>query len=207
MIVFVPAYDEQTRANLDCLRPFIPGNALIESAATAANLTQVVAASSSDAALLFWSHGAHEGVRGQDKAIALGASQLAQLSPRRTYAFACHTGTSFGREASERGWQWWGYTGAISAPGDHPNEQRILGSAMWRVAEIFLGCEGDPRTGALGEIRRTAERCAEHLDELGPDVDVDSYVCARHLWSRLRVWLPGFDEELAPDGAERGLLL
>jgi hypothetical protein len=134
VIQFVTAYDEPTRANLAACRKLLSACALVGVHASAERLIEELVARPIEP-LAIWSHGNHEGPVDDARTPALPSHALARIRPRTVWAWACHTGTSFGARMAEAGWTWWGYTGVVSAPGTAPGEILIVSSALY----VFSG--------------------------------------------------------------------
>jgi len=120
MIVFVPAYDEATAANLAIATALMTDDcrALVDERARREFLLPALAAPG--VPLFAMTHGRPQLLRGQGGAPALVIADAASLAPRAVFAFACHTATEMGRVFAENGTDWWGYTGAISSPTTDP---------------------------------------------------------------------------------------
>lgn len=199
MIVFVTDYDGATAANRRALALYLPEDALVGAAARRETLVAALR-EAPGSPLAVWSHGSHGGPCEQGGQTALSVDLLTTVAARRAYVYACHTGTSFGGQAAAVGWTWWGYTGAVSAPGDDPQELAVIGQAFWATLELFQASDAATTTPErMQQAQDIAARFEEDLDELS--AAVDNYLCLLHLWSRLRAWLPGRPEPVAPTGA------
>jgi hypothetical protein len=206
VIAFVPAYDEATHANLNCIRDRLPPSALTGPDATRVALHAAMAREPTSS-VVFWSHGDHFGPKDQSGSTALGSSELDADRPRQVFAYACHTGTDFGRLASGRGWTWWGYTGPVTAPSDVAEECRILAVAMWDVVAVFEAAGDTPTTPDLDRVEAIGRDCFDAIDDaIGDDALYESLCCAKNLWDRLRVWIPGREEPLSSTGSCPGML-
>lgn len=208
MILFAPAYDPATRSNHRMALRFEDraSFALLNEDATRVRL--LLALQASTESLVAFSHGTHDGFKGQDAEMALVSTDAPSLGGRRTFVYACHTGTDLGRTMALSGIAWWGYTGPITAPPDHADEADIVAPVFEYLVTAFLGNQ-DP--GSLPEIfDRLQSRCAEaeeRLDVMGEDVDMEAYFCLLHIWARLRVWWPGIERPLHHPGCPIPLLL
>lgn len=199
MIAFVPAYDEATRANFQAVGRHLPANALVGPLADRAGLLAALNLISGSP-LVIWSHGTHDGPLGDMGQLALNAGDVVALAGRPTYVFACHTGTSFGSTAAHAGWTWWGYTGAVSAPGGTTAELQLMGLAFQEVLHFFLTAHTNvTQPQQLAGLQAIADRFEQQLDVLG--ATADNYLCLLHLWSRLRVWTAHAAAPIAPPNA------
>jgi len=199
MIAFVPAYDEATRANFQAVGSHLPANALVGPLAQRQGLLAALHLVPGSP-LVIWSHGTHAGPLGHMGQPALNSGDVAALAGRPTYVFACHTGTSFGGTAAHAGWTWWGYTGAVSAPGGTAEELRLMGLAFREVLHFFLTAHANvTQSQQLAELQTIADRFEEQLDALG--AAADNYLCLLHLWSRLRVWTAHAAAPISPPNA------
>jgi hypothetical protein len=200
MIAFVPAYDEATHANLKAVGVHLPADALVGPDAHRAKLIAALRLEP-DSPLAIWSHGTHDGPLGHQDQFALLAGDVTGLAGRPAYVYACRTGTSFGGVASRAGWTWWGYTGAVSAPGGEDVELVLMGLAFRDVLSFFLTTHATVmQPSHLVEVRAIADRFEEQLDKM-VDAAWENYLCLLHLWSRLRVWTPCADVPIAPQDA------
>lgn len=206
MITLVTNYDIETQANYTALCPYLDEHALVGENAIRNQLLKALRQWPTSC-LGVWSHGTHDGPREQGGGIALHLDDLKAVSPRPAYVFACHTGTRFGRAAAAEGWHWWGYTGAIGAPGDNAQEVAILGRALWTAFQLFRAVSSlDDIPETLTALKESVSRWEEELDQAS-DASGDSYLCLLHLWDRLRVWVPGADEPVAPEGCCSPILI
>jgi hypothetical protein len=197
MIAFVPAYDEATHANLRAVGTHLPANALVGPDAHRDRLIAVLRLEL-DTPLAIWSHGTHDGPLGDQGQSALLAGDVAELPSRPAYVYACRTGTSFGGIAARAGWTWWGYTGAVSAPGGTDAELALMGHAFRDVLNFFLTTHATVvQPSQLDEVQRIVDRFEEQLDQIVNSA-WENYLCLLHLRSRLRVWRPGAVAPIAP---------
>jgi len=206
VIVFVTAHDEATTSNLGALARRLPADALVGDSATSSALVSSLRTRAA-ARLVAFSHGDHAGLVAQDGTPALPLHKLALVGSRSAFAYACHTGSVFGRRARDHGWIWWGYTGAVCAPGDGDAEREIVGNAMWAVVALFMeSSDPDQIGGALDEIRHICEASADELDG-DPGASWASYLCVLHLRDRLRVWHPAVPGPLRHPRCSEPILL
>lgn len=139
MILFAPAYDAATRSNhLMALRFEDRASfALLEQDATRVRLLLALQASTDS--LVAFTHGTHDGFKGQNGEMALVSTDVPSVGSRRTFVYACHTGTNFGQTMASRGITWWGYTGAIAAPPDDEDEANVVAPVFDCLVTAFLG--------------------------------------------------------------------
>lgn len=206
MIAFVTAHDEATTSNLGAVAPRLPADALVGDDATSSALLSSLRTRSA-ARLVAFSHGDHAGLVAQDGTPALPLDEVALVGSRSAFAYACHTGSVFGRRARDLGWTWWGYTGAVCAPGDGGVEREIVGKVMWAVVAVFMeSSDPDQIGGALDRIRLLCEASTDELDA-DPGASCASYLCVLHLRDRLRVWHPAVPGPLYPPRCSEPILL
>jgi hypothetical protein len=123
VILFVPAYDATTYANLIVARrleALLPTHSLSYLAEAATREALLSALDQTLLPVFIMTHGRPELLRGQAGTLALGTDpqDLRRLGSRSIYAFACHTANQLGEQAARAGASWWGYTGAIQCPDD-----------------------------------------------------------------------------------------
>lgn len=198
MILFVPAYDDATSANLEVARHLSDSfpHALLADEATRESLLDALG---DRRALFAMTHGQPDHLRGQNGSIALSDAHedMALLGNRAVFAFACHTANRLGAAAARAGATWWGYTGPIQCPdtGSGAIPVALFARIFEFIRDIFPGA-GDhaEREAALEQIANLCEQAQEDVDERAirnPDLDVFSaYLCLLHLWDRLRIWAP-----------------
>jgi len=204
MIEFITDHDEATRANRIVYGPTADA-ALLGPDASRPRLTALLGARSDPVVAL--SHGDHRGPMDQAGEPAFDATTLATAPARPVWVWACHTGTRFGQQAAQNGWTWWGYTGAVSAPGAGEDELPILRGAF-AVAVAAFKRGGSPAAAeeAVVALEVAVRRIQEALDELGGGASQESYLFLLHLWDRLRVWFPGAGAHVNHPRASKPLL-
>lgn len=208
MIVFVPAYDPATNANLAVAREVASAEdvTLFAEHATRENLTAALRARATEA-LFSMSHGRPEHLCAQGGSAALTVQDAAATGRRAVYAFACHTANRLGSEMSRSGITWWGYTGAIQCPEDAACFRFLFVELFRFIREAFVAASTiAERRAALEEIARRCEEAQGVVDDHAsrdPDLDVwTAYHCLLHVWDRLRVWPPGASHPQAHDRAQ-----
>jgi len=191
MIVFVPGYDEATRANVAvATRMRIDAcEVLLSSEATKSEL--LIRLARAPVPFFAMSHGEPNRLFDHNNEAALDSHDVSFIGNRCCYVFACWTAGELGRAAAQSGATWWGYTGAVGAP---DADERFVG---W-FADVFEMIRGRFELALTIESRRQllediATRCREYMAMLDDDegASPDAYLSLMHIWGRLRVWVPG----------------
>jgi hypothetical protein len=204
VILFVPAYDEPTGANL-AVAERLPERSdevrLFGGDATRSKLLAAIlpAAGNLRYSLFAMSHGSRYEVREQGGGTALCEGdwrQLELLVFRHGFAFACHTATALGRVAAEHGVTWWGYTGTIQSPSREEPFVGLFVSIFDFLREAFAEATSrDARARVVDELRRRCNDASLAVDaafEADDSVDPsEALLCLLHVWDRLRIWVPG----------------
>lgn len=159
------------------------------------------------------SHGRPDRLLAQRGETALASEDLQLLAPRPVFAFACHTASLLGREASRGGTVWWGYTGRITAPELSHEVLSLFTSVFGYIRDAFAPADSAASRRAV--LLRIAELCHEaerEVDDLllATDVDLDAasvLLCLLQIWQRLRVWEPGVPEPMKHPDAPPPILL
>ncbi len=117
MILFVPGYDEATKANLDIGKQLADGHiALLAEKAIRSNLIELLRTLENES-LFSMSHGKYDMLLDNNSETAISIDDKPLLTNRTVYAWACHTGSNLGEHiADNNNAVWWGYTGAVTAP-------------------------------------------------------------------------------------------
>lgn len=126
MIIFCPAYDLSTRANLTIAQLIATSTSLDLFGDRAKRDALIEALSKTDRPLLALSHGTSEILYAQNGEIGLSTDRIHLLARRSVYAFACHTANRLGKSAADGGSIWWGYAGWISNEIDSPDVYLIF---------------------------------------------------------------------------------
>ncbi len=169
VIVFVPAYDEPTRANLavarDLPRPADDGagdrwprgadRSLLDAHATRANLLNMLGGDPDP--LFAMAHGRPDCLLAQDHAEALLAGDAPALARRPVFAFACHTAAQLGRDMARQGVTWWGYVFEVSAPDERDLLRPLFVDVFAYLQGAFAGA-GSP-AARLHVLARTKDLC------------------------------------------------
>ncbi len=205
MIIFVPAYDEATHANLsvalavadNSLQLFFKEDAL--GARLKAHLKD------SPAPLFVMSHGASEYFFDQNDEPAILLEEVHLLSNLPVFVFACYTANEFGKTAAQGNSIFWGYTGAIQSLDSQPavsiHFQPIFKSILQSFSHLSLNSEIAIFLASLRDICEQANNKLDEIWESNPNLDLyAAYNCLSHLWGRLRVYHPDLSEPiLHPD--------
>ncbi|HBL10355.1 MAG TPA: hypothetical protein DD379_02885 [Cyanobacteria bacterium UBA11162] len=212
MIVFVPAYDLSTKANLTIAK-LITTSDCITIFETKATRTELIAAlSESNSFPLFaMSHGVREALKGQKGEIALSDKDANLLNKRTVYAFACHTAVQLGKAAADAGSIWWGYSDIISCAIDAPTVTEIFTQIFTFILDNFPTAMSPMQIQTMLEtLRQMCEKAADQVDLI--DFETEFYDIAEvqmtllHIWDRLRIWIPGVeDPERHPYGSSPSL--
>ena len=195
MIVFVPAYDDATRANLAVISKMslVGCQILLSTDATRVELLSRLALA--DTAVFAMTHGKPHRLADHNQEDALGSSDIPHIGVRSLFVFACWTAGELGAAAARKGATWWGYTGPIAppAPDGHYLDWfvHVFGLIRERFAVAFTA---DDRFRLMSEIADLCKRYTSMLDEEGEHASLDAYLSLLHIWQRLRVWVPGADE-------------
>lgn len=212
MIFFVPAYDPATEANLAVATQIVSGSsrALLGDSATRRKLLAELAVS--PAPLFVMSHGRPDRLLAQGGETALSGVDLVVLAPYPVFAFACHSASLPGQEASVVGSVWWGYTGRITAPEISEEALPLFCSVFGFLCDAFPSADSSQsRRAVLLRIAELCQQATEEIDRLlQSDLDLDAgpvLLCLLQIWQRLRVWEPGAPEPMRhPDAPPPNLL-
>lgn len=215
MIVFVPAYDDSTRANLAIAQSIVDDDCLLlfQEKATA-NILQFVLRNLEDMAmpLFVMAHGTGDFFLDNDDLPALSLHQTHLLSGKSAYVFACFTANHFGKIVASENAIYWGYTGAIQSPDSQPETVVLFKTIFQFILQHFSTSKTLVEIQAIFQLLRN--RCDEakgvlfDLSEQNPDFDLlEASICINHIYERLRVRHPDFEQPLLPPGAPPGDLL
>lgn len=217
MIVFVPAYDAETYANLAVVSAieFAPDSlTLLGPAADRPALMHCLAATNhaSPRPLFAMSHGERDRLRCQGALAALDVADLPTIGSRSIFAYACHTATHLGREASHHGAIWWGYTGAVSSPCDHPRLVGVFARLFAFIIQAFPSAHTEEQIShaldALARQCKDAADAVDHMAEADDSINVlEAYYALHHMWDRLRVWLASSSDAVKHPEAAPPILL
>lgn len=192
MIVFVPAYDEATRAN-HAVASELPGGTC-SLLGTGATREALLGALEQHAVSVFaMAHGKPERLRGHDGAAAIEATDAPALAGRCVFAFACHTSASLGRDLASHGVTWWGYIKEVTAPDPRDVFRRLFVDIFSWIFHAFDGAGShEERRAALVHLQRMCDEAAHVVDqaaEADPLLDVmETVQSLRDIWQLLHIW-------------------
>lgn len=213
MIVLIPDYDEATQANAiiaEHVRFPVRSSMLVGEYAMGAQLRDLLEKAPSS--LFAMSHGSPNTLFAQGGEAALSVEHAELVAGRQVFAFACHTASHLGREVARTGGCWWGYTGSISAPSTHARLITPFAELFSLLVSRFAEAETSAEVICLmGDLTHACEELATSIDGLA-DEDADfnplgAHLALRHLWDRLRVWMPHALEPLKHPDARPPLIL
>jgi hypothetical protein len=219
MILFVPAYDPQTRSNLAIAQQLAcepPEGVchLFGDGATRAAL--IDALGNRKSSVFVMSHGQQTRLVAQWGETAIDEQDeqvLTCLAGRAVFAYACHTANQLGRTAAHQGAIWWGYTGKLQCPVHEP-PFGVLFSRLFQfiINRFWMAMHPLDRDSFFVELRSRSDAVACAIDDFGERyADMDTFsaqLCALHVWDRLRIWVTGADgPEHHPDARPPVLLL
>jgi len=211
MIVFIPGYDEPTKANLAIGKQLIDGHlALVAQEATRNNLLDLLNKFRKES-LFSMSHGKQDKLldNNSEPAITIGDEYL--FSNRITYAWACHTGTNFGKRISDHDGIWWGYTGKVTAPSiSEPFRQKQ--EEVFRFIQNHFDKIKTPQEiiDMINIIKCKCDEMISIFDEIilsDTEDTMEIYSCSNHIWERLLVWHPLTNEIPLKHEKSKGVLL
>ena len=212
MIIFVPAYDESTNANLTIAKLITTPTCvtLFEIKATRQEL--ITALSQANLLPLFaMSHGVRDALKGHNGEIALSNSDVHLLGRRIVYAFACHTAVELGQLAAKTGSIWWGYSDMISCAIDSPPVRSIFAEIFTFIRDNFQTATSlERRQTILNQLKAMCEEAADEVDDIDSETELpditEIQMTLLHIWDRLRIWVPGAqDPERHPHGSSPSL--
>jgi hypothetical protein len=206
MIIFAPAYDPSTKANLIIAKLIVTPTcvALFETKATKQEFD--AALSKGNVPLFAMSHGERDALKAQNGEIALSKHDTHLLGKRTVYAFACHTAAELGKSAAGRGSIWWGYSDMVSCAIDSPSVHSIFAEIFTFIRDNFhTAISSQERQTVLAQLKEMCEEAEYQVDLIDEETKIDEimevYRTLRHIWDRLRIWIPDAqDPERHPDG-------
>jgi len=195
MICFVPAYDLSTQANLTIAKLIITSNCvtLFEKKATKQEL--ILALCKADVPLFAMSHGVPDALKAQNGEVALSKNDVHLLGERQIYAFACHTAAELGKDAANKGSIWWGYSDTISCAIDLPALSSVFTDIFTFIRDNFeTATSPEDRQTMLEELKKKCEAAQDEVDRIDSEIEIpeimEVYRTLRHIWDRLRIWIP-----------------
>lgn len=207
MIIFAPAYDPPTKANLIIAKLIATPTciALFETNATRQEF--IAALSQANLPLFAMSHGERDALKAQNGEIAVSNHDIHLLGQRNVYAFACHTAAQLGKSAAEAGSIWWGYSDIISCAMDSPSVDSIFAEIFTFIRDNFhTAISSHQRQSILAQLKKMCEEAEYQIDLIDEETEIEEimevYRTLRHIWDRLRIWIPDAqDPERHPDSS------
>jgi hypothetical protein len=192
VIVFAPAYDEQTTRCLPAathLSIAVAGALLL--AGVDANRSNLLRAmqNSERLACFILSHGGEDEICGQYDAPALVPADLQTLPTRPVFAYACNS-AFFGKHGIARGWVWWGYDKSMIPPPEVLGREDVE-SIFRYIAHRFHSCVSEDQARAFIDDLRVQCQGLMAKYKRKEVARMSSMVFFMQLWTRLRVWIPG----------------
>ncbi len=190
MIIFATKYDAPTEACHSFAVALVTSSDTALLAADACRENLIKALSTHDVPLFVMSHGKTDTLIDQNRESALSLADTHLLHSRSNFAFACHSATELGKAMAAEGGTWWGYTGSISAPSELPECFDIFLPIFQYIVVNFSTCHSASDVHRImRELKDSCEEANDQLDSLDLN-DMEAYLYLRHIWDRLRVWLP-----------------
>lgn len=205
LLVFCPDDDDESAANVPVARHLASSNGrLLEGQdALRGNLFQYIG--DPFQGLVFMGHGSKETVAEQGGGNALTLADLQYYKLKPTLAYTCYS-AHLGQVAAENGIVWWGYENVMQPPPfdvvdkDHiENLFRFLAHRYWKVQD---------KNGVvtlIEDIKQLSDSILERY-EIDDSTIMSCSMFFRHVWSRLRVWLPETHYAIRHGGGFRGQL-
>lgn len=193
MIIFVPAYDEATRANLAVaqeLQAPHTAHCLLGHGAQRAALLRTLLAYGDP--LFAMSHGKPDHLCAPDNTPALTTTDAAALGQRAVFAFACHTAASLGRTLAASGVTWWGYIKEVTAPDSSDSLRPLFVDIFRYIYETFASSNSSTaRSNIITHIKQLCDSASFRIDQLAEaDLTLDvfeAFQSLRDIWQLLRV--------------------
>lgn len=197
MIVFAPAYDDQTRACAivaEHVAEHTHSHPLLGDDACRSPLLAALG-NAELSSCMFFAHGDQAGIYGADSNQALAITDLAHLPKLPMFAYACHSADFF-REAADRKRISWGYDKTMVPPPYFAVKRDDVKSVFRYIAHNFATCI------SLSDVHRVIEDirnlCVKYLDRYikNGTSTVATMVFFSQIWTRLRVWTPWQDQPI-----------
>lgn len=212
MIVFVPAYDVSTKANLFIAKYITTSTCitLFESKATREELIAALSQANS-LALFAMSHGVRDALKDHKGKVALSSKDVNLLNKRTVYAFACHTAAQLGKSAADAGSIWWGYSDTISCAVDSPAASEIFTQIFTFIRDNFqIATSSEEIQKMLETLKQMCDEAAAQIDNIDFETEfsdiAEIQMTLLHIWDRLRIWIPDAeDPERHPHGSSPSL--
>ncbi len=212
MIVFVPAYDISTKANLFIAKHIITSNCITLFEIQATRQELIAALSQANSLPLFaMSHGVRDALKGDKGEVALSSNDVNLLNKRTVYAFACHTAAQLGKSAADEGSIWWGYSDTISCAVDSPAVSEIFTEIFTFIRDNFkIATDAEEIQTILETLKQMCEQAAEQIDNIDFETEfsdiAEIQMTLLHIWDRLRIWIPNAEApERHPYGSSPSL--
>jgi hypothetical protein len=210
MILFVTAYDDATRPNLEVAR-LLQGQlrTLFEGQATREHLWALLTELPNEAVLAM-SHGRRTLVRAQGggppDALSIGDED--RLGLRRVFAWACLTSAGLGVAASRAETIWVGFPVKIAAPSEDPRLQRFLAEVLDNVVNSLDSVVDEASCRALldklvDDADLAMEKVVQLSNSTGLVISSSVQQCFDQIQLRLEAWMPGREAPIRPSRAPK----
>jgi hypothetical protein len=209
MIFFVPAYDEATRTNLAVIQPILPKQAVLLLAEQAIKENLSLYLPEHDVVFVM-SHGNSDRIWGNNDKPAFVSTDSTLFESKKAFVFACYTANELGQMFKQNHNIYWGYTGAIAAPSMESHSIEFFRAIFKYIIENFPNCL-DTTTihNLIQNIKSLCHQMENELDalfDIGENIDILSYTCLLHIWSRLRVFHFDYDLPMQHPDAKDGYI-
>ncbi|MFN0033953.1 MAG: hypothetical protein ACKVUS_02730 [Saprospiraceae bacterium] len=198
MILFVPAYDSQTRGNLSIALAIADNSCqfFFQDDALGEKLKNRLRRS--PAPLFVMSHGTANCFFEQNGKPALLPDEVHLLANLPVFVFACYTSNEFGKSAAQEKAIYWGYTGAIQSV-DLSDTVSVLFRPIFKT--ILYNFPHHHEASAIQtfllHLKSACDQVAEALDLLDElDDPLGAYACGRDIWSKLRIHHPDLTDPI-----------
>lgn len=193
MIIFAPAYDEQTKACAQVAQHVsasVPGKKLIAADANRGAILKELAAA--DACMIF-SHGAPDIICGQNDSPALYPEDLPAINHKAPiYAYACYS-AFFGRNSGDSTRVWWGYDKSMVPPPLGILKREDIVGVFRYISHRFSHCASIKDVEQLVEEIHVLCESRVALYRRNGSASMTSMVFFMQLWTRLRILTPWSD--------------
>ena len=195
MLLFSTEYDDETKL---CARLAIAltnrfSSTLLQgSNAIRSNLLTELKSGKHDV-VAFFSHGSQISISESETQDALTYRDLQSIKPaHQAFAYTCHSG-HLGLDASANSWTWWGYDNLMQPPPYHSVRPQQIEDIFHVILSTLPTTVGQAQVLiAINHIKLTCDSALNlHLKANSNRASYSDTVFFRHIWSRLRVWLPG----------------
>ena len=206
MLIFIPAYDDATKTNLNVVLPIIPHHAfsLIGEAATREQLWLQLAEHTH---LFAMCHGNSDVLWDNINKPAIKTRDFQDFVEKQAFVFACYTSNELGKQLKTNRSIYWGYTGSIVTPTDEIEVIHLFREIFQFIINDFHTCKNVEQVATmihdLKTLCHTAEETLDTLFYTGSNI-LSSYTCLNHIWNRLRVHHFASEEPLKHIEAREG---